>query len=96
MQDHNVLYQFCAFRVDRKKKQNDHPDIRLAESFSTSPLKTQNGIQRNLTGSKISTSDTKFFFRVDLKTIWPPWSVIDKDMFDFFSYTAKWNSIKLC
>ena len=40
----------------------------LAETFSTSPLKPLNGIQRNLTGSKISTSSTKFvFFRADRK-----------------------------
>ena len=31
-------------------------------TFSTSPLKPLNGIQRNLTGSKISTSSTKFVF----------------------------------
>ena len=31
-------------------------------TFSTSPLKPLNGIQRNLTGSKITTSTTKFVF----------------------------------
>ena len=31
-------------------------------TFSTSPLKPLNGIHRNLTGSKISTSSTKFVF----------------------------------
>ena len=31
-------------------------------TFSTSPLKPLNGIQRNLTGSKISTPSTKFVF----------------------------------
>ena len=30
--------------------------------FSPSPLKMQNGIQQNLTGSRISTSSTKFVF----------------------------------
>ena len=36
------------------------PGLWLAEIFTTSPLKPLNGIQRNLTGSKISTSSTKF------------------------------------
>ena len=35
------------------KKQDCHPCLWLAETFSTSPLKPLNGIQRNLTGSKI-------------------------------------------
>ena len=34
----------------------------LAETFSTSSLKLLNGIQRNLTGSKISMTSTKFVF----------------------------------
>ena len=104
-----------------------------------------NGIQRNLTGSKISTSSTKFvfyrayrknkmaapasdwlrhfwllfwnrwsefnktwqerrsqcplqslcFFRSIGKTRWPPWPLIGWDIFDFFSETAEWNSMKL-
>ena len=45
----------------------------LAEAFSTSPLKPCNGIQRNLTGSKIPTSSTKFvFFGPIGKTRWLP------------------------
>ena len=44
----------------------------MAETFSTSPLKPLNGIQRNLTGSKISMSSTKFvFFRPIGKARWP-------------------------
>ena len=40
----------------------------LPYTFSTSSLKPLNGIQRNLTGSKISTSSTKFvFFRANWK-----------------------------
>ena len=35
---------------------------RLLFTFSTSSLKPMNGIQQNLTGSKISTSFTKFVF----------------------------------
>ena len=46
----------------RSEKQDGHPGLWLAETFSTSPLKPLNGIQRNLTGSKISTSSTKFVF----------------------------------
>ena len=44
---------------------------------SASPLKPLNEIQRNLTGSKISTSSTKFvFFGPIRKTRWPPWPLI--------------------
>ena len=46
----------------RFKKQDGRPGLWLAETFSTSPLKPLNRIQRNLTGSKISTSSTKFVF----------------------------------
>ena len=38
------------------------PDLWLVEIFSTTFLKLLNGIQRNLTGSKIFTSSTKFVF----------------------------------
>ena len=44
------------------EKQDGRPGLWLAELFLTSPLKPLNGIQRNLTGSKISTSSTKFVF----------------------------------
>ena len=46
----------------RSEKQDGRSCLWLAETFSTSPLKPLNGIQRNLTGSKISTSSTKFVF----------------------------------
>ena len=49
----------------RSEKQDDRPGLWLAETFLTSPLKPQNGIQRNLTGSKISTSSTKLCFQSD-------------------------------
>ena len=62
----------------------------------TSPLKLLNGIQRNLTGSKISTSSTKFvFFGPIGKTRWPPWPLISWDIFDFPSETTERNSRKL-
>ena len=50
---------------DWSEKQDGCPGFWFAETFSTSPLKPLNGIQQNLTGSKISTSSsssTKFVF----------------------------------
>ena len=72
------------------------PSWPLPETFSTSPLKPLNGIQRNLTGSKISTSSTKFviYGRI-IKTRWAPWPLIGRDIFDFFSETAERNTTKL-
>ena len=101
-QDLNALYQVCVFRADRKnrmagrsEKQDGRPGLWLAETFSTSPLKPLNGIQRNLTGSKISTTSTTFvFFGPIGKTIWPPWPLICWDSFDFSSETAEPNSTK--
>ena len=93
-QDLNALYQVCVFRADRKNKMAALASDWL--TFSTSPLKPLNGIQRNLTGSKISMSSTKFvFFRPIGKTRWPPWPLIGWDIFDFSSDTAEWNSTKL-
>ena len=78
------------------EKQDGRPGLWLAETFSTSPLKPLNGIQPNLTGSKILTSSTKFvFFGLIRKTRWPPWPLIGWDIFDFFSETAERNSTKL-
>ena len=65
-QDLNVLYQVCVFRADRKNKMAG-PSFWLAETFSTSYLKTLNRIQGNLTGNKISTSSTKFVFFKPIK-----------------------------
>ena len=80
----------------RSEKQDGRPGLWLAETFSTSPLKLQNGIQRNLIGSKISTSSTKFvFFGPIGKTRWPPWPLTGWDIFDFSSETAERNSTKL-
>ena len=62
----------------RSEKQDGHLGLWLAETFSTSPLKPLNEIQRNLTGSKISTSSTKVFFGPIGKTRWPPWPIRQK------------------
>ena len=94
-QDLNVLYQVFVFRADRKK-QDGHPGLWLAETFSTSPLKPLNGIQRNFIGSKISSSSTKFVFFGSIGKIrCLPWPLIGWNIFDFSSETAKWNSTKL-
>ena len=80
----------------RSEKKDGRPGLWLAETFSTGPLKPLNGIERNLTGSKISMSSTKFvFFGPIGKTRWPPWPLIGLDIFDFFSETAVRNSTKL-
>ena len=44
------------------EKEDGRPGLWLVKTFSTSPLKPLNRIQRNLSGSKISTSSTKFVF----------------------------------
>ena len=49
-------------KIPYNNNNDGHPGIWLAETFSTSPIKPLNGILRNLTGSKISTSSTKFVF----------------------------------
>ena len=80
----------------RSEKQDGRPCLWLAETFSTSSLKPQNGIQQNLTGSKISTPSHKFvFFGPIGKTRWPPWPLIGWDIFDFSSETTERNSTKL-
>ena len=82
--------------LGRSENQDGRPGLWLAETFSTSPLKPLNGIQRNLTGSKILMSSTKFvIFGPIGKTRWPPWPLIGWDIFDFSSETAERNSTKL-
>ena len=80
----------------RSKKQDGRPGLWLAETFSTTPLKPLNGIQRNFIGSKISTSSIKFVFFGQIgKTKWLPWPLIGWDIFDFSSETAERNSTKV-
>ena len=82
--------------LGRSEKQDGRPGLWLAETFLTFPLKPLNGIQRNLTGSKISMPSTKFvFFGPIRKTRWPPRPLIGWDIFDFSVETAEWNSTKL-
>ena len=80
----------------QSEKQDGRPGLWLAETFSTSPLKPLKGIQRNLSGSKISTSSSYFkFFGPIRKTRWSPWPLIGWDIFDVSSETAEQNSTKL-
>ena len=58
--DKKILYQF--FFSGRSEKQDIRPSLRMAEAFSNFPLKPLNEIQRDLAGSKISTSSTKSVF----------------------------------
>ena len=81
--------------TETQKKQYGHPGLWLAMTFSTSPLKPLNRIQRDLIGSKISTSSTKFvFFRPIGKIRWSTSPLIRWDIFDF-SETTEQNSTKL-
>ena len=57
----NVLYQVCVFRADPKNNMAALASDWLRHIL-TFPLKPLNGIQWNLTGSKILTSSTKFVF----------------------------------
>ena len=78
------------------ENQDGRPGLWLDETFSTSPLKPLNGIQRNLKESNISMSSTKFvFFGLIGKTRWRPRPLIGWDIFDFSSETAERNSTKL-
>ena len=79
----------------RSEKQDGRPGLWLAETFSTSPLKLLNGIQRNLTGSKISTSSNKFVFCGPIsKQKCPPWPIPQKGgtLYSGARYVALWAS----
>ena len=69
-QELNAIHLAWGFQADRKF-QESCLGLWLAETFSTSSLKPLNGIWQNLTGSKISTSSTKFVFFMPIrKTRW--------------------------
>ena len=81
--------------LGRSEKQDGRPGLWLAETFSTSPLKPLNGIQWNMTGSKISMSSTKFvFFRSISIQKWPSWSFCQKGgtLYSGVRYVALWAS----
>ena len=86
----------CLCFSGRSEKQDGRPCLWLAETLLTSFRKPLKGIQRNLTGSKISKSSIRFVFLGPIgKTRWPPWPLIGWDIFDFSSETAKRNLRKL-
>ena len=79
----------------RLEKQDGRPGHWLAETFSTSPLKPLNGIQQNLTGSKILMSSTKFvIFGPISKQKCPPWSIFQRGgtLNSGARYVALWAS----
>ena len=61
-QDLNVLYHVYVYRADQKSKMAALASEWLYETFPTSSLQPLNEIWWNLTGSKNSTSSTKFVF----------------------------------
>ena len=72
----------------RSEKQDGRPGLWLAEAFLTSPLKPLNGIQRKLTGSKISTSFYQVcVFRADRKN---KMAALDSDWLRHFRLLL-WN-----
>ena len=92
-----VMNNNCVKYPDRTRWQELIAQPRCEQTDSqTSPLKTLNKIQQNLTGSKIEMSSTKsVFFGPIRETRWLPWPLIGWDIFDFFSETAECNSTKL-
>ena len=84
------LPSFCF--SGQSEKQDGLTGIWFAETFSTSHL--QYRIQRNLTGSKISTSSTKvvFFGWIGKQLRWPSLLLIGGDIFDFSSEMAVRNN----
>ena len=80
--------------LGRSEKQNGRPGLWLAETFSTSPLKRLNRIERNLTGSKISSSTKFIFFGQIGKTRLLPWPIPKKGgtLFSGARYVTLWAS----
>ena len=79
----------------RSEKQDGCPGLWFADIFLTSPLKPLNGIQRNLTGSKIATSSTKFVFcGLISKQKCLPWPIPQKGgtLYSGTRYVALWAS----
>ena len=83
------------FYSRRSQKQDGRPGLWLAETVFTSFLKPLNRIQRNLTGSKILTSSTKFvLFRPMSKQKFPPFLICQKGgtLYSGARYVALWAS----
>ena len=82
----------------QSEKQDGSPGLGLGETFSTCFLQLLNKIWRNLTGSKISTSSTKFVFSSLLDNRKPNMTDMASDWPRHFSVspeTAEWNSMRL-
>ena len=78
--------------LGRSEKQVGRPSLWLAETFSTSSLKTLNRIYWILTGSKNSTSSTKFVLLGQIgKMRWLSWSLIGWDIFDLIPLWNCWT-----
>ena len=93
-QDLNVIYQVCVF-LGQWEKQEGCCGLWLAETFSTSPLKLLNGIQQNLTESKIGMSSTKYVFFESISIQkWLPWLFCRKGgtLHSGARYVALWAS----
>ena len=90
----SLCFSCRSVTQDGSVAQDGRPGLWLAETFSTSSLKPLNGFWWNLTGSKYSTSSTKFVFFVPIcHPRWLPWPLIGWDIFDF-SETTEWILIK--
>ena len=81
------------------KKKDSRPVLWLAETFSTSPMKQLNGIQRNLTESKTFVLNVLYqdcvFSGWSKKQYGRPGLWLAETYFDFSSETAERNSAKL-
>ena len=92
------VYTFSRFSAPEPNAQVHHCNLALSVVINLSHFRLLllNGIQRILTGSKISMSSTKFvLIRPFEKTRWPPRPLTDCDIFDFSSETTEWNSTNL-
>ena len=84
----NVLYQVCVFRAHRSSKMAALASDWL-KHFSTSSPQPLNGFWRNLTGSKSSTSSTKFVLLILIgHSRWPPWPLIGWNIFQLFLHNG--------